>query len=549
MAINFKEEQVRVEYVIGEDTVRESQTRELEVPGEKPNIERVLEVNTEVVNVDYTVEDGGVDILTTIEVGVMYVAAPTPDLDPEEYDDQPVHYFHDQIEIPNFVDIPEAEEDMSAYVDVDIIRASYSFDPDENRIVDVTVVLKKFVKVLDYRQITIISDVTGIRKELVEKELLRIENVIAEDTYSVVVEGILDVPANKPEIERILKVTGGLVENETATVTDGGVIVDGEFQAGIMYVALEDNQPVHFAEGTFDISEVVDLPGAEEGMTTYTNINVKRWDYTVRENDAGEAKVVEVRAVVEIFVKVLEPRQIMVVTGIDSDRVEVEEALLRVEEVIGENTVGETVTKELIVPTNKPNIEEGGILEASAQLEDVACEVEDGGVLITGNIKGGILYVAAPTPDLDPEEYDDQPVHYFHDERSFDNFVNIPEAEAGMSCYKDVIIKKVRATRTSSRTVDLVVTLSKFAKVTNFRQLTIVTDIVVVSPVVDQDECERPSRVIYVVQPGDTLYKIARRYRTTVDAIVEANDISNPDVLEIGQKLIIPRCIIDGPRG
>ena len=44
----------------------------------------------------------------------------------------------------------------------------------------------------------------------------------------------------------------------------------------------------------------------------------------------------------------------------------------------------------------------------------------------------------------------------------------------------------------------------------------------------------------YVVQAGDTLGKIAARYNTSVDALKRLNGLTNPDVLAIGQKLIVP---------
>jgi spore germination protein len=46
--------------------------------------------------------------------------------------------------------------------------------------------------------------------------------------------------------------------------------------------------------------------------------------------------------------------------------------------------------------------------------------------------------------------------------------------------------------------------------------------------------------LIYTVAPGDTLYRIAQLFDTTIQMLVEVNDIENPDLLNIGQELIIP---------
>jgi LysM repeat protein len=49
-----------------------------------------------------------------------------------------------------------------------------------------------------------------------------------------------------------------------------------------------------------------------------------------------------------------------------------------------------------------------------------------------------------------------------------------------------------------------------------------------------------PGGEVYSVQSGDTLMTIARRFNTTIEAIVAANSLANPDRLDIGQELIIP---------
>ena len=45
---------------------------------------------------------------------------------------------------------------------------------------------------------------------------------------------------------------------------------------------------------------------------------------------------------------------------------------------------------------------------------------------------------------------------------------------------------------------------------------------------------------IYVVKSGDTLYRIAGRFSVSADDIIFANQLQNPDVLSVGQALVIP---------
>ena len=51
------------------------------------------------------------------------------------------------------------------------------------------------------------------------------------------------------------------------------------------------------------------------------------------------------------------------------------------------------------------------------------------------------------------------------------------------------------------------------------------------------------SIVIYIVKKGDTLWNIAKEFGSTVDDIVNSNAIENPDVIQIGEKLYIPKFV------
>ena len=52
------------------------------------------------------------------------------------------------------------------------------------------------------------------------------------------------------------------------------------------------------------------------------------------------------------------------------------------------------------------------------------------------------------------------------------------------------------------------------------------------------------SSVTHVVQPGETVFRIAQRYGSTVNVIAAANGLANPNQIRVGQTLSIP-CGVD----
>ncbi len=57
------------------------------------------------------------------------------------------------------------------------------------------------------------------------------------------------------------------------------------------------------------------------------------------------------------------------------------------------------------------------------------------------------------------------------------------------------------------------------------------------------DESAPPPVLEHIVAPGETLFSIARRYGTTVEAITHANRIPDPRQIYTGQRLLIPSAL------
>ena len=66
----------------------------------------------------------------------------------------------------------------------------------------------------------------------------------------------------------------------------------------------------------------------------------------------------------------------------------------------------------------------------------------------------------------------------------------------------------------------------------------------VINSVLASNEAVETKEIEYAVCKGDTLWKIAKKYGSTVDDIVRVNGIENPDKINIGEKIYIPKYVL-----
>jgi len=74
----------------------------------------------------------------------------------------------------------------------------------------------------------------------------------------------------------------------------------------------------------------------------------------------------------------------------------------------------------------------------------------------------------------------------------------------------------------------------------NGDQVYIHTNDVIETEYIEEPSPQPPSGTVHTVVAGDTLWKIAQKYNTTIAAIVNVNNINPYNYLRIGQKLNIP---------
>jgi hypothetical protein len=598
--VDLKKRLLKVENVVGENVRQVEIKSDIEFPVE---VKKIWEVDAEVEDVEFEIIPDKVIVTGTIHKQVFFVAD-------EDIKVGGVHFkkgevFEKTVEekFTEFVDVPGAREDFDAEVDVrvefvnhekkkhkfkdkdhhddhdhdhddddchdkdkDCKKPDHSSTHEEkwhdrgkkDNVRDVfrqIVVLEIFVKVFETVQLEIITDVESDLDLDVVKELLKVESVIGEQEKQTEIIADIEFPRDRRP-KKVKEVITDIRDVETEIIRDK-VIVEGILHKQIIYVEARTNRVFELSvDEPFTVS--VDIPGAREDNKVKVDVDVEFVEVDLRHGNEDDGfRNGRQTAVLAVFVKVTETLQLEVVTDIIGDGVEVERELLRVQGVIGENERQVNLKEEITIDRPVKKILET-ITDVKINRKD--SKILDDKVIVEGILCKQIFFV---------DECDDAVFEKSVKER-FTTFVDVPGAREGEDQTLDVDVEvefvdhhlsdypkwicgafKDDEFDPDDFPIDQTVVLAVFAKVTETLQLDVVVDVICEEVEDDEDEdedvCPEANIRIVMIQKGDTLFRIARRYNTTVEAIMELNPGIDPNNLQIGQQIRV--CAIDKPKG
>ena len=137
-------------------------------------------------------------------------------------------------------------------------------------------------------------------------------------------------------------------------------------------------------------------------------------------------------------------------------------------------------------------------------------------------------------------EADEEPLCMLRRGIPFGQMMELRGVEEGDEANVSLRLEDIDFQMLSEREGELRATVTMETMVTRQETAETVKDITV-----DEETASMPmaGAVIYMVQKGDSLWKIAKKYRTTVNDILAVNDIENPDLIYPGQKLLIIKMV------
>jgi hypothetical protein len=372
--------------------------------------------------------------------------------------------------------------------------------------------------------------VTDLRGE--EIQLLRnsstIEEFVGENKGQSIVKGKMLVDENKGEVKSILK-TYANIHKKDISVQEGRVVVNACVLMRAMYDTTGGNN-IYQEEQDVAFTHELDVPGIKPGMKCDVDFKIEDAFEEIREDENSEKRALEIEIAVGITAKAYMSRDIQNIDDAYSPmaRYELEPQSVKTMSFFGEGTDNQTVKERISLPEGMNPINEIKHMDVNPILADV--KVVDDKVVIEGVLDCCVMYLEASEEGNMQSHTEQVP---------FKSTVDVDGAKFDMLPEANANVEHLTFDKASGKEVDIKLIIECTAKVYARNSMDVVKSVEEVD--MTENIKNMPSIIIYTVQNNDNLWKIAKKYSTTMEDIIKMNDMDNPENVQPGMKIIIPK--------
>ncbi len=510
-------ELIKEKSVIGEvvfsDCLEVASSGDLIVPDVKPDILKVLQVDSDVCVENKRITDSRLELSGKFHLTVLYLA---------DNDYREVQAIHTCFDFEHRLDRAVIDNESKVIVDAEVSGVDY-------HIINSRKLSLKTEAKIDYRiyKEKCVEVVTATNDECVVEACrsgVEINSLcgIKEDEF--IVKETVEIPSGKASIGEILKLDYKICDGEERIVSQK-VISKAVLNISILYS--DTNQKLEYAGWELPFTEVFDFPDVFEDAWLDASYSIKSCEHFVSQDNDGDNRLVTIDIVGKAQMRATKKKEITAISDCfcPGYKTQLEFNEFTLLEEITAPKVRTALRDVVAVDGDMPILSAVYNVITTPIVEDTI--LGEGKLSVKGKIDTTALYIS---------ENADSPLFSVKKEIPFDVVLDTPVCKE-----KTTLAVKAEVSHTSyhvnmANEIEIRCILDVVANLSSTKEMRLLRD-VEYSKI---PESEKKGMVIYFVQPEDTLWDIAKGYSVATNSILEFNKLSRDDEIRKGQRLVIP---------
>lgn len=371
-----------------------------------------------------------------------------------------------------------------------------------------------------------IKDIRGSDVQIL-KDSKPIDEFLGENNAQSVVKGTIEVPEDEPEVNSLLK-SNVHIHKKDVTIQENKVVINACALIRVLYNSADNK--LCTKEQDVPFTQEMNIENLKPDAKCDVDFKVNDAEGEVKENENGEKRVIELELMIDVGAKLYAKRDVETIIDAYSpqERYDLEKQSIKPVGILGEGLDNQTVKEKISIPDEMSPIAEVKNVDANATVTDVKI-VEDK-VLVEGIVSCCAIYNVAS---------DEGGIASYTEEIPFKSSIEMPGANIDMMYDANANVEHVSYNMASNREIEVKVTVEAGVKVYSRSSMDVVKNVEQTD--MSENIKNMPSLTIYVVQQKDTLWNIAKKYSTTIEDIVNMNEITDAENVQPGSKLVIPK--------
>lgn len=520
MSVKFAREAVKTKKCVSRGSTRIIVENDLIVPDVKPDVGRILFAGGDAFVTSAEVDNGKVFIEGILRYNILYT---------EDSQQQYTYSLNTNMDFSHTMDVPGVSAGMEARVKLDVEHIDCRFI--NGRKINVKTILGIRSSITEEKEFYFLSGVEEGNDIQVLKRSMTLNRFIGSSKAVCTVEDSIEIPSGSPSIKEILR-NDIKITNVEYKAADNKIIVAGQANVLTMYACDDKERSIKIVEHEIPFTQLVDLPGIEEGYDVETGYEVRNYIFEPVEDEDGELRLINGGTDIGIWVSASakEDMDVMVDTYGLRTELGMEKMVAKTEEYFPCKRSQVILKDTLTLDNNFPEIVE--IINVFGKPVLSEYELEENRVAIKGIINNHVLYYS------DDREH---PVCCIRMDTPLNYMLEMDDIKPGMECEIDLDVEHINYSMISGRDVEVRLVVGVNAKLHNEAEHTLVENIIEKPPGEERAVQAIPSITIYFTREGDTLWDIAKKYRSTCEDIANENKIENTASIPSGMQVFISR--------